>query len=89
MNIIKLQVMFEWSLEWDCRGQISLPTGMGGKLKNPSSCTVHENMVLFTSFINYKSLLDNHCSFYFPFENCLNGEGKQNIFFVSWRNSLE
>ena len=40
MNIIKLQVMFEWSFEWDCRGQISLPTGMGGKLKTPSSCTV-------------------------------------------------
>ena len=40
VNIIKLQVMFEWNLEWDCRGQISLPTGMGGKLKNPSSCTV-------------------------------------------------
>ena len=40
VNIIKLQVMFEWSLEWDCRGQISLPTGMGGKLKIPSSCTV-------------------------------------------------
>ena len=40
VNIIKLQVMFEWSLEWDCRGQISLPTGMGGKLKTPSSCTV-------------------------------------------------
>ena len=36
MNIIKLQVMFEWSLESDCRGQISLPTGMGGKL----SCTI-------------------------------------------------
>ena len=33
-------VMFEWSLEWDCRGQISLPTGMGGKLKTSSSCTV-------------------------------------------------
>ena len=27
--------MFEWSLEWDCRGQISLPTGMPGKLKSP------------------------------------------------------
>ena len=40
VNIIKLQVIFEWSLEWDCRGQISLPTGMGGKVKNPSSCTV-------------------------------------------------
>ena len=34
VNIIKLQ-MFEWSHEWDCRGQISLPTGMGGKLKTP------------------------------------------------------
>ena len=37
VNIIKLQVMFEWSLEWDCRGQMSLPTGMGGKLKTPLS----------------------------------------------------
>ena len=44
MNIIKLQVMFEWSLEWDCRGQISLPTGMGGKLKTPLSCTVHAGL---------------------------------------------
>ena len=45
MNIIKLQVLFEWSLEWDCRGQISLPTGMGGKLKKPSSCTVNTAVI--------------------------------------------
>ena len=40
VNIIKLQVMFKWSLEWDYRGQISLPHLDGGKLKNSSSCTV-------------------------------------------------
>ena len=40
MNIIQLQVMFEWSLEWDCKEQISLPTGTDGKLKPDSSCTV-------------------------------------------------
>ena len=31
VNIIKLQVMLEWSLEWDCSGQISL----GWEIENP------------------------------------------------------
>ena len=52
MNIIKLEVMFECSLEWDCRGQISLPTGMGGKLKTSLSCTVGQG--------NFKILSEKH-----------------------------
>ena len=48
MNIIKLQIMFEWSLEWDGslaggKYAISLPTGIGRKLKTPLSCNTSEN----------------------------------------------
>ena len=65
VNIIKLQVMFEWSLEWDCRGQISLPTGMGGKLKTTSSCTVVHHLLLhgirIGSYANNNGAFVIHC----------------------------
>ena len=35
VNIIKLQVMFEWSLKLDCRGQISLSHWDGWEIEKP------------------------------------------------------
>ena len=41
VQVIKVQVMFEWRPESITVGKTVCPTGMGGKLKTPLSCTVH------------------------------------------------
>ena len=41
VNIIKLQVMFGWSLEWDCKGQISLPHWDGWEIEPPPRAVLY------------------------------------------------
>ena len=66
--------MFEWSFEWDCRLQISLPTGMSGKLKTPSSCIVGSPWVPgyfkihVIILLQYNTYMYNFKTFRFMFE---------------------